>query len=99
MESPLRLTAHGGFGEGNEETRPSRGGKVRFVSTLLGGWGAVTPPGYPTSRPGKPGEILGEGQVSRAFPAAQLLRYAAVERHQNTRTELKESGDSLRDEY
>jgi hypothetical protein len=34
MESPLRLTAHGGFGEGNEETRPSRGGKVRFVSTL-----------------------------------------------------------------
>jgi hypothetical protein len=37
MESPLRLTAHGGLGEGNEETRPSRGGKVRFVSTLRGG--------------------------------------------------------------
>jgi hypothetical protein len=33
-ESPLRLTAHGGFGEGDGETRPSQGWKVRPVPTL-----------------------------------------------------------------
>lgn len=43
MESPLRLTAHGGFGEGNEEARPSRGGKVRFVSTLRSGAESPSP--------------------------------------------------------
>jgi hypothetical protein len=38
MESPLRLTAHGGFGEGDGETRLSRGRKVRPVPTLpIGG--------------------------------------------------------------
>jgi RNA-directed DNA polymerase len=37
MESPLRLTALGGFGEGNEETHLPKGGKVRFVPTLRGG--------------------------------------------------------------
>jgi hypothetical protein len=52
MESPLRLTAHGGFGEGDGETRLSRGRKVCPVPTLLGGWGAAMPPGYPTTRPG-----------------------------------------------
>jgi hypothetical protein len=34
MESPLRLTAHDGFGEGDGETRLSKGRKVRPVSTL-----------------------------------------------------------------
>lgn len=33
-ESPLRLTAHGGFGEGDGETRPPQDWKVRPVPTL-----------------------------------------------------------------
>ena len=33
----MRLTALGGFGEGDEETRPLRNGKVRLVPTLRGG--------------------------------------------------------------
>ena len=37
MESPLRLTAHGGFGEGDGETRLSEGRKVRPVPTLRNG--------------------------------------------------------------
>jgi hypothetical protein len=37
MESPLRLTAHGGFGEGDGETRLSKGRKVRPVPTLRSG--------------------------------------------------------------
>ena len=40
MESPLRLTAHGGFGEGDGETHLSKGRKVRPVPTPLGGRGA-----------------------------------------------------------
>jgi hypothetical protein len=48
MESPLRLTAHGGFGEGDEETRSSRDGKVRFVPTLLGGERPEMVSCYPT---------------------------------------------------
>ena len=39
MESPLRLTAHGGFGEGDGETRLSEGRKVRPVPTLRSGGG------------------------------------------------------------
>ena len=33
MESPLKRKFHDGFGERDEETRPLRGGKVRFVPT------------------------------------------------------------------
>ena len=45
MESPLRLTAHGGFGEGDGETRLSKGRKVRPVPTLRSGGGAGERPG------------------------------------------------------
>jgi hypothetical protein len=34
MESPLHRKAHGGFGEGDGETRLSKGRKVRPVPTL-----------------------------------------------------------------
>jgi hypothetical protein len=34
LESPLRLTAHGGFGERDGETRLSQGWKLRPVPTL-----------------------------------------------------------------
>jgi hypothetical protein len=37
MERSLRLTAHGGFGEGDGETRLSKGRKVRPVPTLRSG--------------------------------------------------------------
>jgi hypothetical protein len=47
MESPLRLTAHGGFGEGDGETRRSKGRKVRPVPTLRSsGGGRETPADY-----------------------------------------------------
>jgi hypothetical protein len=47
MERPLRLTAHGGFGEGDGETRLSEGGKVRPVPTLQsGGRGRDSPSDY-----------------------------------------------------
>jgi hypothetical protein len=46
MESPLRLTAHGGFGEGDGETRLSKGRKVRPVSTLRSGGGGREAPAY-----------------------------------------------------
>jgi hypothetical protein len=39
MERPLRLTAHGGFGEGDGETHLSEGRKVRPVPTLRSGGG------------------------------------------------------------
>jgi hypothetical protein len=44
MESPLRLTAHGGFGEGDGETRLSEGRKVRSVSTPRSGAGVGNRP-------------------------------------------------------
>jgi hypothetical protein len=44
MESPLRLTAHGGFGEGDGETRLSKGRKVRPVPTLRSGGGGREAP-------------------------------------------------------
>jgi hypothetical protein len=47
MESPLHLKVHGGFGEGNGETRLSKGWKVRPVPTLLGGQGASNGPWLP----------------------------------------------------
>jgi hypothetical protein len=37
MESPLHLKVHGGFGEGNGETRLSKGWKVRPVPTPRSG--------------------------------------------------------------
>ena len=46
MESPLRLTAHGGFGEGDGETRLSKGRKVRPVPTLRSGGGGREAPAY-----------------------------------------------------
>ena len=45
MESPLRLTAQGGFGEGDGETRWPKGRKVRPIPTLRSGAGAGDRPG------------------------------------------------------
>ncbi len=56
MESPLRLTAHGGFGEGDGETRLSKGRKVRPVPTpRSGGRGREAPPYRNLGAPGSSG--------------------------------------------
>ena len=59
MESPLRLAAHGGFGEGDGETRQLKDRKVRPVPTLRGEEEPARASPYPTSRKEAKGGLEG----------------------------------------